>query len=105
MGKFTHSTVIVGATAQALAVFYRAKGTKAFIFQDERSICAICDDNDDEADLDLIEEVTAEFQTIALLCQVFDSTVFVGTIFNRGIAIDEYIDYPDHPEYLSGLGV
>lgn len=93
MGKFTHSYVIIGTTAKALVDFYRAQDTQVFIFQDERSVCAVCEE--DEAEFSLIAEVTSEFQAVALFGQVFDSSVFVGTIYKQGVAIDEYIDYPE----------
>jgi hypothetical protein len=96
MGMFTHSYVIDGSTPEALLAFYRAEGTRAFIYPGERNTCAICDDNDDEPDLDLLAELTKKLQAKALLGQVFDSSVFVSTVFNCGVAIDEYIDYPGH---------
>jgi len=96
MGKFTNSYVVIGSTGEALVAFYQAQGARAFIFQDDRNRCAVCDDNDDEADLDLIAELTNEIQAIVLVGQVFDSSIFVGTIYNRGTAIDEYIDYPEY---------
>ena len=94
MGKFTHCCIVTGTTAEALASFYESSGMQAFIFQDRRRRCAVCDD-DDEADLDLVAQLTARFQTAALLGQILDSSVFVGTIYNREVAVDEYIDYPD----------
>ena len=100
MGKNAFCCVVVGCSAQALAVFYQAEGTRAFLDQDANGACAICDDNDDEPDLSLVAKVTAKFQTAALLGQVYDSSVFVGTIYERVLAIDEYIDYP---ERVSGL--
>jgi hypothetical protein len=93
MGKFTHSYVIVGPPAERLADFYRTQNATAFIFQDNPNACAILEE--DDADLSLIAEATAEFQTSALLGQVLDSSVFVGTVYDRGVAIDEYIDYPE----------
>ncbi|HET7087086.1 MAG TPA: hypothetical protein VFL17_00400 [Anaerolineae bacterium] len=45
----------------------------------------------------MIEELTDTLQAIALLGQVFDSSVFVGTIYSRGEALGEYIDYPEYP--------
>jgi hypothetical protein len=106
MGRFTNSCVVVGSTSKAIAAFYQARGTRAFIFQDDRNRCAICDDNDDEADLSLIAELTDTLQVLALLGQVFDSSVFVGTIYNRGVAIDEYIDYREYSlEFDSGESV
>lgn len=94
MGKSTNSCVIVGTTSEALAAFYETQGTQVFIFQDENERFAVCDDNDDEADLDQIAELTNQLNAIALVGQVFDSNTFVGTIYNRGTAVDEYIDYP-----------
>src|SRR3972149_6246088 len=103
MGMSTNSYVVVGSTAEALAAFYQAQGTRAFIFRDERNRCAICDDNDDEADLSVIAEMTNTLQVAALLGQVFDSSVFVGTIYTQGQARDEYIDSPEYPlEFESG---
>ncbi len=96
MGKFTNSYIVVGSTGEALVAFYQAQGTRAFIFQDDDNHCVICDDNDDEADLDLIAELTDKLHAIALVGQVFDSSTFVGTIYNQGTAIDEYIDYPEY---------
>jgi hypothetical protein len=96
MGQFTNSYVVVGSTAEALVDFYRAQGTRAFIFQGVGNRCAICDDNDDEADLGVIAELTGRLQVTALLGQVFDSSVFVGTIYDRGEAVDEYIDSPEY---------
>jgi hypothetical protein len=66
MGKSTHCCIVTGATADALASFYESSGMQAFIFQDRYRRCAVCDD-DDEAGLDLVAQLTARFQTAALL--------------------------------------
>jgi hypothetical protein len=100
MGTFSHSYIVMGATPDSLLAFYRADGTRAFIYAEDRNVCAVCDDNDDEPDLELLINLTNKLQTKALLGQVFDSSAFVATTFDRGAAIDEYIDYP---EYLPGL--
>ena len=100
MGTFAHSYVVSGCSPEDLLTFYRADGTRAFIFPDERNTYAICDDNDDEPDLDLLIKLSGQLQAKVFLGQVFDSSVFVATIFSQGEAIDQYIDYP---EYLSGL--
>jgi hypothetical protein len=102
LGTFAHSYVIANSTPEALMGFYAANGSRAFIYPVERDLCAICDDNDDEADLSLLTELSAQLQALALLGQVFDSSVFVGTLFDRGKVIDEYIDYP---EYLASGGL
>jgi hypothetical protein len=94
MGAFSHSYVVAGSTPEALLVFYRANDTRAFIYPDEHNICAICDDNDDEPDLDLLAKLSEKLQAKAFLGQVFDSSVFVATLFSNGVAVDEYIDYP-----------
>jgi len=103
MGTFAHSYVVVGSTPEALVSFYRANGTQAFIYRDERGNCAICDDNDDEPDLELLAELSKKLQAKVFLGQVFDSSVFVATIFHQGVAIDEFIDYPDYlPSLVMG---
>jgi hypothetical protein len=103
MGTFAHSYVVVGATPEALITFYRANGTEAFIYSDEHGNCAICDDNDDEPDLDLFTELSKQLQAKVFLGQVFDSSVFVATIFHQGVAVDEFIDYPDYlPSLVMG---
>jgi hypothetical protein len=100
MGTFSHSYIILGTSSEALLSFYRTNGTRAFIFPDERNNYAICDDNDDEPDLDLLTNLSDELQAKVFLGQVFDSSVFVATIFNLGKVVDQYVDYP---EYLPGL--
>ncbi len=54
MGTFAHSYVVFGTSSDELLSFYRADGTRAIIFPDERNTYAICDDNDDEPDIDLL---------------------------------------------------
>ena len=98
MGAFSHSYVVAQVTPQALLAFYQAQGTRAYIYPDQHNHYAICDDNDDEADLEVIIELAAKLQATALLGQVFDSAVFVGTLINRGTILDEHIDYPDYLE-------
>ena len=100
MGTFAHSYVVFGTSSQDLLSFYRADGTRAFIFPDERNNYGICDDNDDEPDLDLLTKLSDKLQAKVFLGQVFDSSVFVATIFNQGEAVDQYVDYP---EYLPDL--
>jgi hypothetical protein len=95
MGTFSHSYVVVDSTPEALIDFYRLDGTDAFIYPDGNNFCAICDDNDDEPDLNLLAKLTEKLQAKAFLGQVFDSSVFVATIFDKGVVVDEYIDYPD----------
>ncbi len=101
MGMFAHSYVVVGTTPEALVDFYHKDGTRAFIFSDEQNACAICDDNDDMPDLDLLVKLTKDLKVKAFLGQVMDSSVFVGTVFDSGIVIDEYIDYPERVEGLN----
>lgn len=100
MGTFAHSYVVLGCSPENLLDFYRADGTRAFIFPDARNTYAICDDNDDEPDFDLLIKLSGQLQAKVFLGQVFDSSVFVATIFNQGEAVDQYVD---HPEYLPGL--
>jgi hypothetical protein len=100
MGMFAHSYVVFGSSPEDLLTFYRTDGTRAFIFPDARNTYAICDDNDDEPDLNLLKKLSDKLQAKIFLGQVFDSSVFVATIFDQGEAVDEYIDYPD---YLPGL--
>jgi len=100
MGMFAHSYVVLGSSPENLLAFYRADGTRAFIYPDERNTFAICDDNDDEPDLDLLIKLSEKLQVKVFLGQVFDSTVFVATVFNQGEAVDQYVD---HPEFLPGL--
>jgi hypothetical protein len=100
MGTFAHSYVVVGCSPEDLLAFYRTDGTRAFIFPDDRNTYAICDDNDDEPDLDLLIKLSDKLQARVFLGQVFDSAVFVATIINLGKVIDQYVDYP---EYLPGL--
>ena len=96
MGTTAHSYVVADSTPEAILGFYRINGTRAFIYPTEHHLSAICDDNDDEADLSVLTELSAHLQAYVLLGQVFDSAVFVGTLFHRGTIIDEYIDYPEY---------
>ena len=89
-----------GCSSEDLLDFYRADGTRAFIFPDERNTYAICDDNDDEPDVDLLLKLSSKLQAKVFLGQVFDSSVFVATIFDHEEVVDQYVDYP---EYLLGL--
>ena len=100
MGTFAHSYVVFGSSPESLLSFYRADGTRALIFPDVRNTYAICDDNDDEPDFDLLIRLSDELQVKIFLGQVFDSSVFVATIFSQGEAVDQYVDYP---EYLPEL--
>ncbi len=100
MGTFAHSYVVFGTSSDELLSFYRADGTRAIIFPDERNTYAICDDNDDEPDIDLLIKLSDKLQAKVFLGQVFDSSVFVATIFSQGEAVDQYVDYP---EYLPEL--
>lgn len=84
MGMFTHSSFVVGPTGEALAAFYQTQGTRALILRNDQNRFAICDDNDDEADLSVVAELTDKLQVVAILGQVFDSSAFVGTIYDRG---------------------
>lgn len=100
MGTFAHSYIVFGCSSEDLLAFYRADGTRAFIFPDARNTYAICDDNDDEPDVDLLIKLSGKLQAKVFLGQVFDSSVFVATIFDHGEAVDQYVDFP---EYLPGL--
>ncbi len=101
MGMFSHSYVIADTNIEDLLNYYRTEGTQAYIYPAEHNAFNICDDNDDEPDLELLLELTGKLHTVAFLGQVFDSSVFAGTIFNSGEAIDEYIDYHDLLEGLA----
>jgi hypothetical protein len=48
----------------------------------------------------LLIKLSDKLQAKVFLGQVFDSSVFVATIFSQGEVVDQYVDYP---EYLPGL--